>query len=215
MNRINGLIDQLASDSKFRPGAQMSLSGFLTRWGLWSLLTSVTTFILLPAKLNLAYSLSHFSYWAENLLWLGLIIEGARLAYLSSIPGLNLKKEGLLTLGILTGLLVFTFLRPQPDTVYSELVGEIDLWRGRCGFIILAFSAFHTGFSFYWLRKMAPTSPLLSGALIALSSGALSCLLMQYVCGHENTFHQIIWHMIPVAIVCTLSALISRQLLRW
>ena len=154
-------------------------------------------------------------FWIETLLW-GLLAVGCSYGFLRSvIPGQNqrIEKIGVVTVGLLLfGELLF---RGTPFSLGAPPLTELDLWRGRCGGIILLTGFFGCTLLVAIGHRAVPTRLRESGAWAGGAAGAFGALQMQVVCGHENALHVFLWHVIPAVSLTLIGTWVGKRALRW
>jgi hypothetical protein len=192
-----------------------SLGKFLVKWTALTLSIFVICYFTLPIREDIALKLDIISFYAENLLWLMAGVSSGVAFYYSAFPQKISNLNWIVVFFSLCVLLFATLSRLDTLHLSTELPGEFDLWRGRCGFIILTLSLMQSSFLVTWVRKLAPRNEAITGLWASLSAGSIGCLVMQSVCMHENSMHLIVWHFIPLAIICYFGQLVSKKILRW
>ena len=208
-------IKELAED--LRPFKTMdTFRAFMLKWFFFSAVILFIGQALLPTREDLLLKVSDPIFELSNVLWLAVSVLSAAILYFSSFPEKTSLKKFKLPAQLGLGLLfLMIFSQVNFNHAGTELLNEMDLWRGRCGFIITFFSVIHSAFLIYWSRNSAPASSTQVGFWGALSASALGCLLMQVVCAHDNSTHLILWHFIPLSITSFGGGLLARKLLRW
>jgi hypothetical protein len=175
--------------------------------------------MILPMRDDLGAKFNQPGFLLETLLWLGFTGVGAGVVYRSAIPGLPTRRAIGLGMAILLALAAVIFLRLPTELAHEgfreQLREEMDLYRGRCGPIILIIATMSSTGLYAWSRKTAPVNRPQTGAWIALTSGALGSFLMQFACAHDNSLHLLIWHFVPIFALAFLSTQVARVLLRW
>ncbi len=206
------MYEELAKDLKpFRNFDSVQL--FLVKWGALTALIMGVAYMILPWEHNLLDRNEDMIFHVENFAWALLSISSGLALYFSSFPEKRTQVFNHISLFLVSGLFMLTFYHNGYSLSFSEAAGELDLWRGRCGFIILGLAALHTGAMVLWAKKGAAASPKLSGLWAALSASSMGCLLMQTVCDHQNSLHLIFWHFVPLAAICFVcSKFVSRKL---
>lgn len=190
-----------------------SSSLYLIKWLSFSLMVAVVTYALLPAREDAVLHFSNYGYHAENILWFILSALGATGIYYSSFPQNNSKLLIAPLIFVVVTLSMMTAGHSDLDSL--GLNGEMDLWRGRCGFLISGVAFLHGSLMFKWAKRGAAAHPLMTGMWIGLSAASLGCLIMQFVCAHDNTLHLLLWHFAPLLTICTLGSFVAKKMLRW
>ena len=204
---MNHLLKELASDLK--PFTSIEpVTSFLIKWGIVTAGITFFSLLILPIRTRMSDHLVEVFWWTT------LSLSSALALYYQSFPQRTVQLPKLIA-GISLFAICILILKDGSGIQDQSILREMSLWRGRCGFIILALALIHTPFLFKWARNGASQSPALSGLWASLSSSALGCLLMQFVCLHENSLHLVLWHFFPLTIFCFLGQLAGRKLLRW
>jgi hypothetical protein len=68
---------------------------------------------------------------------------------------------------------------------------------------------------FAMLRRAAPLQRGWSGALAALAAAAIAAAATQFICSVDDPAHQLVGHVLPVAVLSILGAIVGRRLLNW
>lgn len=210
----NELIKNLSSGLKpFK--ATDDLSIYILKWIAYTSVIFILCYIFLPARSDLLGQAQTVRFNIENGLWLMSALFSGIAFYYSCFPQKMSWKTWLpsvISLGTLFVLVLSSF---NPVGVEHEFHNELSLWRGRCGFITFIISIIHSGFLGNWARKAAPRDGSSAGFWAALSGSSIGCLFMQAVCAHHNTLHLMLWHFLPMVVICFIGHWVGRTLLRW
>lgn len=207
----NELIKKLSQD-KTAVMKMDSVSAYTLKWLLFSLCFFLPCLFFLPWRPDISVMMGVSGFVIESLIWLVLSLFSAYAFYESLYPETDSKKY---LLGIGGLFLIAVLLSQVIPNETGNLSHEMNFYQGRCGIIISLFSLVQCPLLFAWARKGAPTSPGVSGIFAAVSTAALGVLLMQVVCGHANRIHLILWHFMPLVLLCSLSFYVSKKVLRW
>ena len=214
VNRREYMYEELAKD--LRPFKTFdSVPLFLFKWAALSAVVLGVSLMILPWEHNLLDRNEDLIFHVENISWALLSLSSGLALYFRSFPDKRTDLFENISLFLITGLFGLTFYHNGYSFFLSEATNELDLWRGRCGFIILGLAALHTTALVFWAKKGASSSPRHSGLFAALSAAALGCLLMQTVCNHDNSLHLIIWHFVPLAGICYVCQRFVSSKLSW
>ena len=209
----NNLIENLSND--LTPWKRMdSLPVFSFKWIALSVVLFGINYFWMPLRTDLAHLINNPLFQMENILWCALAFTSSIALYKSSFPDNTDKKFGIISLILLLSLIGLTLLndaRPASE----HLTHEFQLWRGGCGLIISLFTIVQTPILGLWASKGAPVSPGLTGAWAALSSASVGCLLMQFICTHHTAAHLMLWHFVPLSLMCAGSFFLANKFLRW
>jgi hypothetical protein len=68
---------------------------------------------------------------------------------------------------------------------------------------------------FAMLRRAAPLKRAWSGALATLASVAIGATATQFICPVDDPAHQLVGHVLPVAVLAILGAIAGQRYLNW
>lgn len=109
----------------------------------------------------------------------------------------------LLLIGVLLGVAI-TFTSP------------IVLSGSACVKAVIILSIIPLVFFFNIVRKLAPTSPLLMGLLLGLSTCAMGAFGVGFSCANEDPLHLLFFHFTaPALLLGGLGAIIGKKILKW
>lgn len=69
--------------------------------------------------------------------------------------------------------------------------------------------------TFDFMRKGAPTQPLLAGAVIGMFSASIAALAYTLACKNDGTAFVAIWYAVACAIMAAIGGVVGRRALRW
>lgn len=208
------MYEELAKD--LRPFKTFdNVSMFLLKWAVLSAAVLGVSYLVLPWEHNLIDRNEDLIFHVENISWALLSLSSGLSLYFRSFPEKRTDAFDYISYFLITFLFALTFYHNGYTLSFSEAAGELDLWRGRCGFIILGLAGVHTSALVFWAKKGASSSPRHSGLFAALSAASLGCLLMQTVCNHDNSLHLIFWHFVPLAGLCFVCQKFVSRKLSW
>ena len=189
------------------------LGRFLSKWLAAAFVLALITFILLPFN-DLKFTVP--LYHLETVLWFALSLISGVALYYSSFPEKAPAWPKYCFVSFFSILVGLTFNHASiTPHLLQEAALEMDLWRGRCGFLIGLLSMGFTTYLFRWSRQGAPRSPRVAGLWAAFSAASLGCFLMQPVCLHDSSMHLLIWHFLPVMGISLIGAETARFILKW
>ena len=191
------------------------LPAFLAKWSLGAAFVFGFVLCVLPFRQDLALKIGQPRFLLESALWLGAAVASAIIVYRSAIPGLLKRGDERWAYFLFAALSFAVLARFSPKGIEADFLGEMDLYRGRCGPLILVAGALGAGAFLGWVRRSAPTRLSITGAWISVCSGCLGAFAIQFVCAHENALHFLIWHFTPVALLSFAGLSIGSRLLRW
>lgn len=207
-------IDDLVSEHKaFTPMEKFPV--YLLKWAALSVLIFGISYFILPLKADLHVLNEDIIFHVENVLWILLSLSSGIALYDFSFPDNRRQFFAHASVFMISMLFALTFYHSGFDITLNEAVGEMSLWKGRCGFIITALAVAHSSVLVWWAKKGAPAAPTYSALWAAMSASALGCLLMQVVCLHDNALHLLIWHFFPLGLICFVTQKVLGRKLRW
>ncbi len=210
--KSKNLIDNLSKD--LTPWKSMdSLPVFTSKWIGISLCLFIMNYLWMPLRLDLSMVMKEVLFYVENVLWTILAFSSSFALYKSTLPDSTDKKFAYIS--IITFIVLAVFSLSGNTASMTDLPHEMDLWRGRCGFIITVFTVLQAPALALWAKKGAPTKPGMTGLWASLSSASVGCLLMQFICNHHSSAHLLMWHFIPLSFMCLMSYFIASKVLRW
>lgn len=215
MARTNELINDLVRD--LRPVRRHALAGLLARALLPGLLLSAA-FILFGHGLrpDLATALYVPAFWVKSAYPLVIAIVGLGALLVVARPGGRANGSALLiaiTYSLLVCLAVLQLQHAASSNESRQLVLGLSAWY--CPLIILATGAPLMAATFWFLRKSAPTSPVLAGTIAGLTAGALGAWIYSWGCIENGLPFVAIWYTLGVVLCTGLGALLGRFWLRW
>jgi len=182
---------------------------------LWPLSLRLALWITLEvAVLLLIIAHTHRTDLAQKThdLWytfgvVGFGVAGVIAAYFAlraSIPGREVYRSEVVLLVIVT-LVSSLLLLHQPSDARLPLSQFITVGRA-CALSVLMFASL-PWFALLWaVKRAAPLSPALDGALIGAAAFLCSFALMRVNCPIDDGLHLFIWHFLPAVVGVALSA---------
>lgn len=213
-DKTNPTIQNLAND--LTPWSPMdSVIKFGVKWFAVSFMIFGLCAYFMPWRTDLSHLSSYiFRFHTENILWILAAVFSALALYESAFPQPSEKKYGPISIALICILFIFSFIGPNHELA-EQWMPEMSLWRGRCGFIITAFAVLETPFLAFWAKRGAPYNSGHPGLWAAMTSASLGCLLMQVICEHHNSLHLLLWHFLPLTMVCGAGYAVTKKFLRW
>lgn len=169
---------------------------------------------LLPFRPDISSKVIAPLYIADTFLWIALTLSSIHSLYLSAFPQKPYSRLWLYPAISFSILLLLTFSKLN----YNEFEGfhlEFDLYRGRCGIIILTFSSLLSLVLGIWIKKTAPRNPGEPGLWAAVTSASLGCFLMQGICLYDNSLHLLVWHFVPLFAFALIGSWVGEHIFRW
>jgi hypothetical protein len=84
-----------------------------------------------------------------------------------------------------------------------------------CLFCITMFSMFPAAWSFYLLRKQAPTLPTMAGSTALIAACSIGALTLRLSEKTDSIPHLIYWHYFPMVGYAIIGAWLGKRFLRW
>ncbi|MFZ4712148.1 MAG: NrsF family protein [Bacteriovoracaceae bacterium] len=218
MNKTNTLIGKLALDVKNPSLSKGWKITFWKNWGIGFFLTASLTLVaalLLPNDLRFPENPLNVEFIMQALFWFTLSVAGAFLTYLSSLPMEKTKGLSLFCKVVVSVLVLFVLFQTSIENLSTDFVQELNVQQGPCGIFILIMSSIWTFSLFATIKKAAPINLALTGASLALSTGAATSMLIHFFCRHETSSHMVLWHFLPLTLVIFASWKNSSKFLRW
>jgi hypothetical protein len=170
-----------------------------------------------------------------------LIIAGARPDFAAGTPWVAAKAGLSLLFALAAAPLLLRLSRPGQGagtwlpllgvllvgcvmTVAGSLASTADGERMRaftgggfpiCAIVIPTLAAPSAAALFFWLRKQAPTRPVLAGMAAGILSGALAAMAYALTCPVDSAAFVATWYPVAIAACAGLGALVGKSLLRW
>jgi hypothetical protein len=170
---------------------------------------------LLGPRADLIIALRNAVYDARFVLTAGAGVLAGAAAFVLSVPGAERSR-------------IHRFLPVVCAIAWSLLLGVVLANGGRpfgrllafpvnwpCGYKILAFSVVFGSALLVALRRAAPLEPTWTASLGALASSALAAAATQLICPVDDPAHQLVGHVVPVAIIAVAGTVIGRRALNW
>lgn len=97
----------------------------------------------------------------------------------------------------------------------SWMPGLVGHYAGYCMTLVPVLSAPILGAVLLALRRGAPSSPTLAGAVAGLVAGGIGAALYAFHCVDDSPLFLLTWYGIAIGIVTAVGALIGRRVLAW
>jgi len=209
MTSTDDLIRSLASEAGARRGVSLQAAFAVTAAGslACALLLVFSVIGIRPDFADMAVRMP----FAFKLAYTGSLVVGMSvLALYAATPGASaralyalLPAVIVLALGVLFDPTGFPILG-RTDTAVVFCLGAI---------LLLSLPAMVLGFVF--MRRGAPTQPLVAGAVIGLLSASVGALAYTLACKNDGTAFVAIWYTAACAIMAMVGAVVGQRVLRW
>ncbi|MGK0296969.1 MAG: hypothetical protein ACI9XC_000569 [Gammaproteobacteria bacterium] len=110
---------------------------------------------------------------------------------------------------------LIAFSSAGSDIGFQYLWQSVNLDRYDCPLHILFFSTLPGIVIFVLIRMGVAIKYYWAGVMSTLSVTAFAYLFMRLVEGNDNPAHLIIWHIVPIILMCLLGIYAGRKALRW
>ena len=165
---------------------------------------------------DIAVKLSQPTYLIELVLLFGLGVSSALAAFCLSRPdGHQMPWLKFVPLGFVLAWAVTAFSGPAAATNMADLFHSMTLGRFDCVWHILLFSALPGIALFVIARKGSTIQCCWAGTMATLSATSFGYLVMRLLEQNDNPAHLIIWHALPIMLMCLVGMLLGKFALKW
>jgi len=188
------------------------LSRPVTRLAQWVLITAVFIFLSLSisgVRPDIVAAFAEPAFTLRTLLMLGVGLAAAFSAFSFAVPG-NSEKWPVVAsvVGIAAFFATLGFwlisaktFSPGPGMICVRNVFSLGIITGTILCIML--------------RRAAPIRAGVAGLFALLGAASLANFATQFICQREGPVHVLVWHLIPVVLLCGGGILAGRLLFRW
>lgn len=153
-------------------------------------------------------------FLSESLLIFGLSISASYAAFKTCVPGSKCKKNYYFLIP-LTGwilLILFKAVTGIPD----QATDALDYSRGiMCISTMAKISAIPLILMILTIVPAISIRPKFTGAMVAISCGALGALGLQFTCNISDSLHIFLWHFLPLIAIGGIGIFLGHKILRW
>ena len=171
--------------------------------------------VMIPAYGPPAQAAPHGWFWMKNAYSVALALAGLVAVTRLARPGGRMGWTVWLVLAAI-GILAMMAMR---ETMMATPGQVAPLWLGQtwsvCAERIMLFSIPTFAASFWFLRRMAPTRPVLAGAAAGFFAGAMGAATYGLYCQESAAAFVVVWYTLGIAICAVIGAGLGRWLLRW
>ena len=203
------LIRQLAASpapAPFHPVA--AVGGMLAQLAL-----GLGLFLLVfGLRTDLVVAWAHVPVQAKTILPVLLSLVAIRLALRSSVPGGRVALWPLTLPVALAGLLLVHRLVVADGSLLAEAIGQTAL---ACLVSITLLALLPLAAGIFFLRRTAPTQPVLTGALLGLAAGAGVAAGYALHCTEDSPLFFVLWYGLGIGAVGGIGAALGHRFLRW
>lgn len=187
----------------------------LWRWARATLpLMLLAVFIIGPRK-DVAAVIGDATFLGIAAVTLATALLAAASAFVLSIPGAE-RSRVQRTLPLIAGG-VWTFVLAYSLAMEGAAIDRLLQWPVHAACIIeIAFLGFFPGAALFgMLREAAPLERAWTGALAALAGVAFAAAATQFICPIDDQAHQLVGHVLPVAVLSMLGVIAGQRYLNW
>lgn len=211
--RTTDLIEALSADQATPPAR-------LGRGFLWALVLAVVAAAVvfemtLGVRSDFVQALGTMRFPFKFVLTAAFGAAAATLVLRLSRPGAS-PRPGLILLGIAVALLaagVAMELMMMPEQTWApRMIGRNSM---VCMTYIPIISAIPLGLVLAALRRGAPSSPALAGAVAGLLAGAVGATFYAAQCPDDSPLFVAVWYTLAIGVVAGVGAILGSRLLKW
>ena len=212
--RTDELIVELArSAGPVRPLPSPSIR--LAQWTAATAPLMALAVIVIGPRADIVTAMAKPTFLGMALVTIGTALLSAGSALVLSIPGAERsvwqRILPLLAVGVWTLALAY-FLNTDGSAVPRLLEWPLHV---SCLIEIAGFSVIPGWALFTMLRRAAPLQRAWSGALAMLATAAIAAAATQFICSVDDPAHQLVGHVLPVAVLSILGAIVGQRFLNW
>jgi hypothetical protein len=187
----------------------------LARWTAGAVPVTALGVILIGPRGDVSTAISQPTFVALAVATLGTALLSAAGAFVLSVPGVErspLQRAASLVAGGVWALVLVVLLTTGGDPVQRVLALPFH-WA--CLIEIVGLSIVPGWALFAMLRRAAPLRRAWSAALATLAAVALAAVATQIICPVDDPAHQLVGHVLPVALLTVWGAIAGRRWLNW
>lgn len=195
-----------------QPVVRKSLSGFLCKWLLVSIISLVAITLMYGIREDIQLQLGNPFFVMELAIHGCFMLASALLASAAGFPGRIKKAHFILayigaSLGY--GWLIYMALNPIHTADDTHPHGM------ACAVCIVSFTVIPALWYFMMVRKLAVTMPAISGSAALCMATAIGCIGVRLV--ENETAHQglLLWHFLPLLLLSLCGIMIGQKFIRW
>lgn len=212
--RTDELIVQLArAAGPVRPLPGPSVR--LARWTAAAVSMTALGVIVIGPRADVLTAIYQPTFVALAVATLGTALLSAAGAFVLSVPGIErspLQRAVPLVAGGVWALVLVVLLTTGGDPVQRILALPFH-WA--CVIEIVGLSIVPSWVLFVMLRRAAPLRRAWSAAFATLAAVALAAVATQVICPLDDPAHQLVGHLLPVALLSLSGTIVGRRWLNW
>ena len=210
MTSTDDLIRSLASTA----GTRRSGASFQTAIAVTGAASLACALLLLFSVIGIRQDFADMAVrmpFAFKVLYAGALVVGASVVALyAATPGASAR-----ALYVLSPAVILLACGVIFDPTGFPIMGRTDTAVAICVGRILFLSLPAMMLTFVFMRKNAPTQPLLAGAVVGMLSASVGALAYTLACRNDGTAFVAIWYAVACAIVAAIGAIVGHRVLRW
>ena len=213
MDRIDDLIGELAGEGARPPGLHPGYRCLV--WLCVILVYLAGLSLVLGFRPDLGQKLAEAPYQLELVFLAAIIVTASLASAWLTLPDLNQQPWiRYLPLVPLAGF-VLLVLATGKDIGWSGLMAGAAKTSVDCVWHILMFSVPPGLLIFLMMRQGATVRCCWAGGLATLTVSAFGYLCMRLIEPNDSVAHLLVWHMLPLVVMCILGMIAGRFVFRW
>jgi len=185
-------------------------------WVIGTVLFLATLSGYLGLRGDIAEKFSEPSYFIEILSLFGLGVSSALAAFCLSRPdGHQMPWLKFVPFGFVVAWAIAAFSGSTAEINMVGLFHAMTLGRFDCIWHILLFSLLPGLALFLIVRKGATIQCCWAGTMATLSATSFGYSLMRFLEQNDNPAHLIVWHALPIVLICMVGMVIGKFALKW
>lgn len=167
-------------------------------------------------RADIADQLSNVFIDLELVLLLGMAVSAALAAFCLSRPDGHQKPWiKYIPFAFLLPWAIAAFAGSAHDLQLANILHAMTLNKFGCPWHIVLFSAPPGIVMFLALRKGATIRCCWAGSMAAWSVSAFAYMLMRLIEQNDDPAHLLVWHVLPIVLICMVGMMIGKFALRW
>lgn len=182
-------------------------------WGIPA--SALIMLCVFGVRSDLSQAIGDIVFWIKPTFAVTLALYASLSTWRLGRPGMHVGKAWLgmaIPLTLLWLLAIVAIVSADPVQRSNLIFGST--WK-TCPFNIALISLPMLAAIFWFLKDLAPTKPMVSGASAGLLSGALGTLIYSLHCPESSVPFVAIWYVLGIFIPTVVGAFLGPRLLRW
>lgn len=210
----NDLIAKLSSEGADKPLPNPLLQS--VKWIIGTVLFLAAIASIEGFRFDITERLLSFPFILESILIVLVGASATTIAFYDARPdGLPNKQLRILPfvfLGLWLAVIIFTDANTYND---DSLALAFDLMGAMCMCHMVAVTVIPALIVFYFLKLGASVKQGWTATMGVLGISSFSFLFMRYVEAGDDIAHIMVWHALPILVMCLIAIKLSKFLLRW